>query len=199
MAGKNRQSANLVSDNNIFVDIINDRVGIGTTTPDKKLHVNGDGKFDGDVTAKYYYGDGSYLTGIDVGIQYDDNNVGTGASILNFKGTGISTITVSSGIATINVTGGTSGGGISGINIQDEGVLVGTGVTILNIVGAQISAASTLGIATVSLLIDTFPTGDYGDLVSITTDAFGIPLSYAFDCLTQPQYSITAVDLQVLT
>jgi len=197
MAGKNRQSANLVSDNNIFVDIINDRVGIGTTTPTTKLHVKGSGTFNGNVTANYYYGDGSNLTGIDVGIQYDSNNVGTGASILNFKGTGISTVTVSAGIATINIEGG-AGGGISGINIQDEGVLVGTAVTILNIVGAQISAASTLGIATISLLIDTFPTGDYGNL-NQTTDAFGIPLIPSFDCLTQPAGSIASYDFEVLT
>jgi hypothetical protein len=38
---RSRQSANLVSDNNIFVDIDNDRVGIGTTNPTTKLDVNG--------------------------------------------------------------------------------------------------------------------------------------------------------------
>jgi hypothetical protein len=39
---KSRQSANLVSDNNIFVDIVNDRVGIGIINPTVKLHVIGD-------------------------------------------------------------------------------------------------------------------------------------------------------------
>jgi hypothetical protein len=39
--GKTRNSANLVSDNNLFVDIVNDRVGIGTTTPTSKLTVIG--------------------------------------------------------------------------------------------------------------------------------------------------------------
>jgi trimeric autotransporter adhesin len=39
--GKTRQSADLVSDNNIFVDIINDRVGMGKTNPSTKLDVNG--------------------------------------------------------------------------------------------------------------------------------------------------------------
>lgn len=38
--GKSRQSANLVSDNNIFVDIVNDRVGIGTTNPVGQLQVS---------------------------------------------------------------------------------------------------------------------------------------------------------------
>lgn len=195
MAGKNRQSANLVSDNNIFVDILTDRVGIGTTTPTQKLEVNGNGKFNGDVTAQYYYGDGSNLSGIDVGIQYYDTNVGAGASILNFEGTGISTISVSSGIATITIEGGA--GGISGINVQDEGTLVGTAVTILNFVGVRISAASTTGIATVSLEIDTFPVGDYGDLTQ-TSDAFGIPLYGSFDCLLQPSGSVASYDFSVL-
>lgn len=39
--GKTRQSSNLVSENNIFVDIANDRVGIGKSTPSTKLDVNG--------------------------------------------------------------------------------------------------------------------------------------------------------------
>jgi hypothetical protein len=45
--GKTRNSANLVSDNNISVDIINDRVGIGTINPQYKLDVLGDINFTG--------------------------------------------------------------------------------------------------------------------------------------------------------
>ena len=41
MADKTRRTGDLVSDNNIFVDIVNDRVGIGTTNPSQKLDVNG--------------------------------------------------------------------------------------------------------------------------------------------------------------
>jgi hypothetical protein len=44
---KSRKSANLVSDNNIFVDIENDKVGIGTTLPLFKLDVSGDLNFTG--------------------------------------------------------------------------------------------------------------------------------------------------------
>jgi hypothetical protein len=40
--GKTRNSANLVSDNNISIDIVNDRVGIGTSNPQFKLDVSGD-------------------------------------------------------------------------------------------------------------------------------------------------------------
>lgn len=39
--GKTRDSANLVSDINIFVDIANDRVGVGKNNPATKLDVNG--------------------------------------------------------------------------------------------------------------------------------------------------------------
>jgi len=45
--GKSRDSANLVSDSNIFVDIATDRVGIGTTNPQYKLDVSGDINFTG--------------------------------------------------------------------------------------------------------------------------------------------------------
>lgn len=51
MSNKSRQTANLVSDNNIFVDIVNDRVGIGTTNPTSKLQVHGDVNVSGALTA----------------------------------------------------------------------------------------------------------------------------------------------------
>ena len=54
-----------------------------------------------------YLGDGNNLTAvIGSGIATAGGTVGTGATILDFRGTGISTVTVSSGIATINITGG---------------------------------------------------------------------------------------------
>ena len=57
-------------------------------------------------------GDGNNLTAvIGSGIATAGGTVGTGATILDFRGSGISTVTVSSGIATINITGG--GGGSS--------------------------------------------------------------------------------------
>ena len=67
----------------------------------------------GVVTGATYYGDGSNLSGLisGVGVATAGGLVGSGATILDFRGTGISTVTVSSGIATIIITGGGGGGG----------------------------------------------------------------------------------------
>jgi hypothetical protein len=40
--GKTRESGNLVSKNNIFSNITNDRVGISTISPNSRLDVNGE-------------------------------------------------------------------------------------------------------------------------------------------------------------
>lgn len=63
----------------------------------------------GIITASSFRGDGSQLTNITsgVGINTAGGNVGYGATLLDFRGTAVSTITISSGIATLNITGGT--------------------------------------------------------------------------------------------
>jgi hypothetical protein len=65
----------------------------------------------GIVTGATYYGDGSNLTGVisGVGIATESGLVGSGATVLDFRGAGISTVTVSSGIATVNIEGGDVG------------------------------------------------------------------------------------------
>lgn len=45
-------------------------------------------------------------SGITLGIATAGGTVGTGVTLIDFRGTGISTVTVSSGIATINISGG---------------------------------------------------------------------------------------------
>jgi hypothetical protein len=74
--------------------------------------------FTGVVTALSFSGSGANLTGLvaGVGIATAGGTVGTGATFLDFRGSGISTVTVSSGIATINISGG--GGG--GVTISDD-------------------------------------------------------------------------------
>ena len=54
--GRTRESANLVSENNIFVDITNDLVGIGTTVPTVELDVSGNAKVSGIITATTFSG-----------------------------------------------------------------------------------------------------------------------------------------------
>jgi len=75
--GKTRRSADLVSDDNIFVDITNDKVGIGTTAPSAKLTVSGitsttNLNVVGIATATTFVGDGSQLTGLNVPAGYGD-------------------------------------------------------------------------------------------------------------------------------
>jgi hypothetical protein len=50
--GRSRETGNLVSKTNVFSDIINDRVGISTITPQYKLDVNGDINSSTDVKIK---------------------------------------------------------------------------------------------------------------------------------------------------
>ena len=50
MANRTRDTANLVSANNLYVDISTDKVGIGTTTPTAKLHVVGSAIISGITT-----------------------------------------------------------------------------------------------------------------------------------------------------
>lgn len=70
----------------------------------------------GVITATSFYGDGSNLDGLPVsgvGLQTAGGYLGAGATTLDFRGPGISTITISSGIGTINITGGGGSGSIS--------------------------------------------------------------------------------------
>jgi len=103
MADKTRRTGDLVSDNNIFVDIVNDRVGIGTTVATAQLTVAGDINLtSGIITATSgivtYYGDGSNLTG--VAAEASDSflfNTGITSSIsLAATGIGITALTLPS-------------------------------------------------------------------------------------------------------
>jgi hypothetical protein len=44
-----------------------------------------------------------------------------------------------------------------------------------------------------------FPTGDYGSLTDVTTDAFGIPTERSYDCRTAPAGLLTTEDLGGIT
>lgn len=122
--GKTRDSANLVSDNNIKVDIDNDRVGIGTSTPAYDLDVVGDVNFSGTL-----YQDGSEFTVSSV--PYATNS---GISTVSEGLTGTPNITVGSITAT---TGSFSG------NVSVAGTLTYEDVTNVDSIGI-ITARSNL-------------------------------------------------------
>jgi len=71
--GKSRDTANLVSDSNISVDITNDRVGIGSTGPTSRFDVQGNVRVVGIVTATSFVGSGANLTGLPAGYTDLDN------------------------------------------------------------------------------------------------------------------------------
>jgi len=134
-------------------------VGIGSTLPTSKLSVSGDVVISGVITASSFFGYGNNLSGIvtsitagsgisinqstgnvtisatgaggisGVNVFYNNLNTGTASTTLNFKGTGISSVTSSSGISTItidlqsNLDGGTPTSNYGGIeSIEGGGV-----------------------------------------------------------------------------
>jgi len=137
-------------------------VGIGTTNPTSKLHVIGDGRFSGVVTATTFIGDGSGLTGVvgsgsGVIIRDDGALVGT-AGIINFA-TNLAVSPIVAGVVT--VTGSVAGIDILGTstftNLSVSGVSTFIGFsTFQDYVfvqdGLNVSGVSTLGITTATQL-----------------------------------------------
>lgn len=108
--------------NRWYVDYFGNQYGIGRFelgstlgSPQIRLFSSGHANYSGIITASKFVGDGSQLQNIlsGVGIATSGGTVGTGATIIDFRGPGISTVTVSSGIATVNIIGGSTvtGGG----------------------------------------------------------------------------------------
>ena len=110
---------------------ISGSVGIGTINPTSKLHVAGDVNVSGVVTATSFFGDGSALTNLPgggVNILFNDINIGTGITSLNFSGNGISSVTSNIlGISTVtvdfqsNLDGGTPTTNYGGIDSIEGG------------------------------------------------------------------------------
>ena len=132
MGNKTRNTSNLVSDNNIFVDISNDRVGIGSTQPTTKLDVVGTIKatsFSGITTAMISdYGSG--LAGGYSNTNVDSHiNVGTAntGEVLSWNGTDYDWVV---GVQTANINADTLN--VSGVStFQDNVILTGVGKSLV--------------------------------------------------------------------
>ena len=114
MGNKTRHTANLVSDNNLFVDIANDRVGIGSTQPTAKLNVVGV------VSATSFRGDGSQLSGISV----DSTSLVDSNSATRVQAT--TSGTVVTGILTATSFDGVDFSGKANVTIGDNPPGIGT-------------------------------------------------------------------------
>lgn len=84
--------------------------GVSTISSLRTTNINATGI----VTTQSLSLNNNTVSTLGVGIRTTGSIIGYGATMLDFKGSGISTITISSGIATINITGG--GGGGNGVN-----------------------------------------------------------------------------------
>ena len=103
--GKTRNSENLVSDNNLFIDIANDRVGVGTTTPQYKVDVVGDINFTGSLNqGGSPFVASRWTTGTGDDIYRLSGNVGIGTTnpLTKFDVIGNSYVSGNVGIGTTN-------------------------------------------------------------------------------------------------
>lgn len=156
--------------------------------------INGDLNITGVVTATAFYGDGSNLTGGGIGIQSTGQVVGYGITLINFRGSAVSTIESDNivGVATITVVGGSGGGGAAGndgeIQYSTSGSLDASpnftwdGGTI-NIYG------STLGIGTTAIYANS--TG--ASFKTVETSGVGIKSDSVGIGTTNPVYKLQVV------
>jgi len=174
--GKTRQSANLVSDGNITVDISNDRIGIGSTSPTTKLDVSGT------VKATSFSGSGSGLTNISAsysttaGISTYATTAGIATNATYATTAGISTVAQGlTGTPNISVGIVTSSSNLNvlGISTSNQTRFLSVAERLIRVDGNTVSIAYTTSGANVGYC--TNPTGN------ITLAVTGIPTDSSFD------------------
>jgi hypothetical protein len=162
MANRTRYTANLVSANNLYVDISTDKVGIGTTTPTSKLTVVGDVLVSGILTAARIVGTSLSISGIST--LGGDVNVGTGITM--YASTGIISATAFYGNGQ-NLTE-IFASKLAGITVLEENTLVGTEFQFskLNFIGSYVTAT---GIGSTASITFTDPENVIGGIASVTS------------------------------
>ena len=148
-----------------------EKVGIGTTNPTSKLHVNGNARFTGVVTATTFSGSGANLTSLNAsnlgsGTVPDARFPATlpavsGANLTSLTGASAATYGDGSNVAQIVVDSNgritsisnvsISGGGGGGVTVQDEGTPLSTTATTLNFVGSGVVASGTGATKTITI------------------------------------------------
>ena len=154
----------------------------------------------GNITAPYYFGNGSQLSGVITSVT----------KIIN----GTSDVTAYSGGNVAVSVGGTANTVVfTSSNIHITGSIIPTANVIYDLgsnsnrfrsayfAGSTIyigdSSISESTIASLNALISSFPSGDYGDISTSSTDAFGVVNVASFDCGAAG--TTTTTDLGVLT
>jgi hypothetical protein len=156
--GKTRDSANLVSDGNIFVDISNDRVGIGSTVPTTKLDVSGT------VKATLFSGSGSGLTNVSASTATYATTAGISTVAQGLTGTPNISVGIITSSSDLNVLG---------ISTSNQTRFLSVAERLVRVDGNTVSIAYTTTGANVGYC--TNPTGN------ITLAVTGIPTDSSFD------------------
>ena len=174
MANRTRYTANLVSANNLYVDISTDKVGIGTTTPTSKLTVVGDVLVSGILTAARIVGTSLSISGIStlgsVEISSGIVTAKAGTGIVTYYGDGSKLLYVVASSSAVAIATNTTNqsqfltyvtetGNVSGLGVTTTGLVfnpstnslgIGTATPLAKLdVRGDVSIASTLGIGTV--------------------------------------------------
>lgn len=137
--------ASIASDDTLTVDVSNDRVGIGSTTPTERLDVVGV------VSATSFFGDGSNLSGITAGATLSAGN-GSQRVVVTSLTSGIMTATATDAELTYNSTTNTlSATNFSGTLIGNASTasIATTATTATNAEGLTGTPNIVVGIATV--------------------------------------------------
>ena len=143
------------NDTQIFIDGNNDKVGIGTETPQVKLHVIGDIKASGTVTASTFAGSGAQLTNVTASPGTDsvtsstivDNSI-TGSDIANTLSMtdttlNIGSLTVNAGNFRVDSNGSTTATTITSTGSVTASTLAITGTATIATTSGRVGIGTT--------------------------------------------------------